>query len=222
MTEGLTKHVEAAAQAIAGEAQPSAALRNGVERAAYELSHSIPADARVPRRSELTQQISAVRDASKLISVLLFPFMHGGSASLLLSDHLLREGEHRLEYEGELYRLLTDVAERCEATLIQLPKGPGQGRAVSGMVKDNTANADTKCAIAVQALWKSVHGRLPGVNSDEAHRACFELWLAAGGRGTKLSGWVSDLREARKERHRREASILAGLLGVQGIHPGAP
>ena len=103
-----------------------------------------------------------------------------------------------------------------------MQKGGGQSRALSSFVKANTANADTKCAIAIQAIWKAVNGKLPGLQSTPLHQACSALWHAAGGRGAKEAGWRTDLQEARKKRYRREAEILVQQIGVQGIHPEKP
>ena len=211
--------MRAAAQAIAGNETPSDWLLGAVARSAYEIGRCILTDVRLPTRVELTEDITALRNASRLINRLLFPFLQDGSASLLLSDYLLREGEHRLEYEGELHRYLIDLAERCEAKLEQVPKGGGQGRPLSSLVEENTAASGTVCALILQMLWKQTHGRLPAMNSGHVHQACSELWLAAGGKGTKTFGWRYDLQEARLARYARDATTLAKQIGVQSIHP---
>lgn len=220
-------HTRAAAQAIASpEPAPDWLIAAAQSIVDQVLTGLVRYELDQPGRSDLKRRIKALRNAAQFILRELFPPMDGvprisDPKVFPLRDFLLDAGEHWLESEADLLHGLRYLVERSEAKLTAMPTRGGQDRPLPAMVGELTVSGSTACALAVSILWERARGRSPALQDTTAHEACSELWRAAGGSvvRAKTAGWRVDLQESRKSRYQRERTILAAILGVQGIHP---
>lgn len=199
----ITEPVYRAATFIAGGVQPPPDwLLAPLPGYVASLRSHIRADQVYPGRPELRRRLKAITAAAHLLEhELIDPVM----LSLLL-----RDGSDWIVNENQMHAGLSDISARAEGALKPIPKKQGRAKHYSRV--ERLQNMDV-CALIVTVAWKQARGTWPGVDNEQAKRACEALWGAAGGDvkrqgGGSIAVWRDHLRVAKRHRESVRARIV--------------
>lgn len=134
------------------------------------LSNAIEGEAAYPRRPDLRKRFNGIEDAARLLMKELKKHQ--------IRD-LLIDGDIQTENEYEMLHGLRDIADRAAKVRARNPRRPGRNRLYPKALTWPTPME--LCALMVAIACHQVRGRWPGKNDAEVHKACEELWKAAGG-----------------------------------------
>jgi hypothetical protein len=189
-----------AAEVIAGGNPPERLLRP-LATFVTTLRNELRAEKAYPGRPELRKRLQAIAEAARLIQGL-----HADTDILqLIIGELQRQNRDDQVWvtsEHEMMAGLRDLTALAKAAAKRIPKiqGPKKHYAIEERFPPAVI-----CALVVTVAWNEARGKWPGVNNEDAQRACDALWGAAGGdvvrRGRESLGvWRGHLRNARKYR----------------------
>jgi hypothetical protein len=201
--------LEDLARAIAG-GDPPQILISGLERLASGLAGSIRAQAAFPGRPELRKRLKAVAEAARLIEREI-----SGSIflSLLLGDdqHWTAGDQRWIEDESATVHGLQEIARRAELALSKVPQGKGRRMHYP---RPEGITAMTQCALIISVAWCVARKEWPGMNNDNAKRACEMLWRIASRDRRRQSDevWRDHLREAAEFRGKPQAKVIHKVL----------